>query len=165
MKKYFKNICIMSLCAALAICAVSCRRGLDIETDNATETTDTEISDHEGDLFDSVKDLKNAIKHNPSQYNGKVVSVKGTIAKIDSEILLGSSIYFSDISQVQIRHEVKTNPNFRIIISDEIQRSVLETGDKVVIHGTVIISDGEIYLDGCEYTMIETFEEIIGRLE
>jgi hypothetical protein len=147
MKLLFKNICIIALCVALAICFVSCERDL---------TTNS---------FDSVKDFKNAIKHNPSHYNGKSVSVKGTIAKTDSEILLGSSIYFFDISQVQIRDEVKNNTNISIIISDAMQLSVLETGDRVVICGTVTISDGEIYLDNCEYTMIETFEEIIERLE
>ena len=159
MKKYFKNVCIIVLSVSIMLCFVSCERGF------TTETTETESSNYEGNSFDTVKALNNAIKHNPSHYNGKEVSVEGTISKTDSKILLGSSIYFSDISQVQIRHEVKTNPNIRIIISDEIQIAVLGTGDKVSIRGTVTISNGEIYLDNCEYTMIETFEEIIGGLE
>jgi hypothetical protein len=141
---------------------VSCDIGSFTEIKTGTQT---ESSNYEDDSFESAKALNIAIKHNPSHYNGKVVSVTGTIAKTDSEMLLGSSSYWSGISRTEIRYKVKSNPNFRIVMSDEIQQSVLETGDKVEICGTVTISDGEIYLDNCEYTMIETFEEIVGRLE
>ena len=118
------------------------------------------------DSFASAADLINAVKHNPSYYNGKAVTVKGLILKDYDDIIVGNlKGLWSQMSETILRTNILKNPNIRVSIEDELQRSVVETGDRIKVYGTVTISDGEVYLDNCEYTMIETYEELLERME
>lgn len=116
------------------------------------------------DSFDSAEELINAIKHNPKFYNGKVVSVRGSIGNLSDSLILGNTGYWEGMGKTSFNSNLKRKPYIAVVISDDIQQSVVETGDRVRINGTVTIANGEIYLDNCEYTMIETFEEIMNRL-
>ena len=105
------------------------------------------------DTFANTKELMNAIKHNPSHYNGKAVVVEGIVEKRDNEITLWT------YKQSSLKYERSQAPSIIIIISDPLQQSVLEWGDYIKLQGTVTISNGEVYLDNCTYTMIQTSNE------
>lgn len=107
------------------------------------------------DTFANTEELMNAIKHNPSHYNGKVVVVEGIVKKTNDEISLAN---FNDrYSSGSIGR--LTSPYIRICILDTLQQSVVDYGDHIKLKGTVTISNGEIYLDNCTYTMIATSAE------
>ena len=110
------------------------------------------------DTFANTQELMNAIKHNPSHYNGKVVLVEGFVEKTEDKIILGLNDG-SGAGRYGIVLSIRKNPNFRIIVTNQLQQSVLGDGDRIKLQGTVTISNGEVYLDNCTYTMIETYDE------
>ena len=157
MKTYIPMFLMIALCVALLFC-VSCANNSG--SPDMTEITSAEQTD-DGDpfTFSTVSELKNAIKKNPKYYNDEEITILGTAMTIDSEVLLvdfsGSSLGAMD--RYEIRQD--TNRYITILIPDDVLLTVLETGDYIRLSGTVKISDGEIYLDDCEYTMIKTYEE------
>ena len=54
------------------------------------------------------------------------------------------------------QQNAKTKPNITIVTPRENMSSLLDDGDYVKIIGMVKISENEIYLDGCNYEMIES---------
>lgn len=119
------------------------------------------------DSFDTVDELMVAIKKHPTEYVGKQVKVVGTILK-DEE---GGSVTLSDVHldyediinaeryNFLVHYYSRNYPSIATIIADDVQYTVLETGDYVKMYGTVTISNGEIYLSNCEYSMITTRDE------
>jgi hypothetical protein len=114
-----------------------------------------------------IAELRIAIKKNPTEYNNKQATLKGTILKEDGKTILldyhrsttsgvtGSGLLFG----VRQRAEAKNKPSIEVILSDTIQSYVVESWDYVELTGTVKISDGEIYLDNCQCTIIIANEE------
>ena len=150
-----KRILSFSLCVILSFSLFSC-----VEQDNNIGETETaNMDDNDPYTFSTVSELKNAIKKNPKHYNNKDITIQGTIMKVDSDTLLvdfsGSTLGAME------RYEIKKDSSryIAIVIPDDILSAVLETGDYIKLSGTVRISEGEIYLDNCEYTMIATRDE------
>ncbi|MEE0969612.1 MAG: hypothetical protein U0M06_09600 [Clostridia bacterium] len=117
------------------------------------------------DSFNSVKELNAAIKKNPTYYNNKRIKVVGTIYKDDDDNVIAddNGYDFSAFTHFDYRIWARREENSKGIISieitDDLQNTVVETGDYVKMYGTVIISNGEIYLTDCEYSMIATRDE------
>ena len=115
------------------------------------------------DSFNSVEELNAAIKNNPTFYNNKRIKVVGTIYKDDDflDIADDNGCDFSAFTHIEFRIYKRNYPKYviSIEIADDLQYTVVETGDYVKMYGTVKISNGEIYLTDCEYSMIATRDE------
>lgn len=154
MKKYTVILLMIVLSAAVVFCA-SCtnNRG----NSNITETMREEQTD-DGDpyTFNTVADLKAAIKKNPEQYENKQVSVEGSIVFNDNRVILSDAV---GDGGVQFRLNALKSPNITIIMTSDKKATLLDDGDYVKIYGTVKISAVEIYLDNCDYEMIKSIYE------
>ena len=106
--------------------------------------------------FDTVDDLKMALKKDPYKYNGKRVSVKGY-----------ASTLFKEIEGVETKVTLFDNlpaddepwddrARIKVIITDSVKLSVLENGDYIFLNGVITISSDEIYMDHCTYSMLNT---------
>lgn len=157
MKKYIIILLLATLCVFSTALLSSCANYK--ETVDVTETAcEDQTDDNDPFTFSTVSELKNAIKKNPKFYCDKEIAVKGTAVKMDNGFRLvdfnGSKLEGME------RYAIRTTSSYiAIIIPDDILLSVLETGDYISLNGIVGIAEGEIYLDDCEYAMIETQEE------
>lgn len=153
LNKSFSVILCLLLCFGFCSCEIYYKSHSGTETSFYVSTSNKD----DGDLFtfESVDELKVAIKKEPKYYNDMQVTVKGTAIAYDSVLLVDFS--GSDFGAME-RYEAKKN-SITIIITDDILYSVLETGDYIEVYGTVKISNGEFYLDNCRYTMIKTANE------
>ena len=112
--------------------------------------------------FSSVNALLSAIKSNPTAYNNKQVKVFGMIFTYENnnkkEIALidykNEDISFSS-NDFEARFfknsKVEAKEAIEVTLSNDLQYTVAETGDYVNLYGTVKITNGEIYLDKCQY--------------
>lgn len=133
------------------------------ETSTPEETTSTEETKSEAlnneFAFNTVADLRKAIKYDPYKYYDAEIQVKGTLCKSDG----GEITALVDLTEplptdrygVEFRYEVRNNPNIDIVIADEVLYTVAENGDYMTVCGVVKIVNGEIYLDNCEYSFIQ----------
>ena len=99
---------------------------------------------------------KKRTKKNLDQYENMQVSVKGFVLDIDEHITL------TDVpgdGGVKHRYDAKNSAKITLIMMNEKKMTVLDEGDHVRISGTVKISDIEIYLDNCDYEMIQSVYE------
>lgn len=152
-KKFF---CI-AMCMVLVFGLSSCTEFCAEYSKNNEDTETSEYSDYNVPYtFDSVADLKSAIKKNPKQYENKQVSVEGSIYKTDDGTILTDAI---GDGGVKFRTEATKRPNITIIISDDKILALLDSGDYVELNGTVRISDTGVFLDGCNYKMIKSIYE------
>ena len=138
------------LCIVFIFCLVSCQDDGSANTEESSAYTEPVAS------FETVKDFKIAIKKNPTSYIDKRVLVKGYMDKL---VLMNT---FTRLSDVHTESDELKDPNIPIIevfILDPTLRTVVEDGDYIEICGTVSVSDGEICLKDCTYTMITTNEE------
>lgn len=143
-----KRILSIALCVILSFSLFSC-----IEQDNNVGETETvNIDDNDPYTFDTVAELKSAIKKNPGEYENKQVTVEGSIVKNDNQVILSDAV---GDGGVMFRQNARKSPNITIIMIDDKKNTLLDDGDYVKIHGTVKISDVEIYLDNCDYEMIK----------
>lgn len=142
-----KRILCIALCVILIFSFSSCRK-----TDNkgTTETTET-VDDNDPYTFNTVADLKSAIKKEPSLYEDNQVTVKGSISKMAGGIILTDAV---GDGGAMFSANARTSPNITIIVPDDKKVTLLDSGDRVEIIGTVKISDVEIYLDACDYKII-----------
>ena len=151
MKKTILNIvlCVI-LCFTLSACGGHGQK-------NETEASNTPIINiNDPYAFDSIANLLTAIKKNLQQYENIQVSVKGYILEINEQLTL------TDVSGkggAMNRYYAKKSANIKLFMLDHKTITVLDTGDYVRISGTVKISDTEIYLDSCDYEMIESIYE------
>lgn len=135
--------------------------------------------------FESVDDLRDAIKHDPDKYNGKKVKVIGTL----HEPLRTSAIFLVDytlsstdkITQCNLSDNTLTGDELsikydfiqtldistkvHIIITNEAQKAVIEEGDFIKLYGTIVIDSSGIRIEDCEYKLIATLEERIERVK
>lgn len=111
-------------------------------------------------VFSSVNELYLAIKSNPTAYNNKQVKVYGmlftyktsnkSIGLIDykgEEFPSSSSL----LAGVFLDEKIEAKTGIKVTLSNDLEYTVAETGDYVNLYGTVKISNGEIYLDKCQY--------------
>lgn len=113
--------------------------------------------------FSSVNALLSAIKNNPTAYNNKQVKVFGMIFAYEhatfnrKEIALidykGEELSYGSGVQTRFFKNQKTEAKeaIEVTLSSDLQYTVSETGDYVNLYGTVRITNGEIYLDKCQY--------------
>ena len=134
-----KRILCIALCVILIFSFSSCRQTEETADDNDQYT------------FDTVADLKSAIKKDPSLYEDNKVTVKGSISKMGDGIILTD---YSGDGGVMFQVEAKRHANITVIISEDKKVMLLDSGDYVEIIGTVKISDVDVYLDECDYKII-----------
>lgn len=124
--------------------------GIDVNsTENATS-------------FTAVTDLLSAIKRNAEFYNNREIVVVGTIYKSSygekETILINSSEELAIEKNGEFnafnRSEINHIDHIDIIISNDLQYTVVETNDLVKITGKVMIKSGEIYLNNCNCEII-----------
>lgn len=140
-----KRILSIALCVILSFGLFSCG-----EHDNDNTTN---IDDNDPYTFDTVAELKSAIKKNPGQYEDKQVSVEGSIVTKENSIILSDAV---GDGGAMFRADALRSPNITIIIANDKKVTLLDNGDYVKICGAVKISDDEIYLDNCDYEMIKS---------
>ena len=144
-----KRILSILLCIVFCLGLSACNRADTDPTEETTATTD----DNDPNTFENVAKAKDAIKKAPSLYENNRITVKGSIVKRDDRIFLSS---LRGDGGAMFRYEAMRSPNIAIVMADNKMGVLLENGDYVKITGTVKISDTEIYLDACEYEMIDS---------
>jgi hypothetical protein len=144
-----KKIVIFFLLIIMAFNISACQKG-DSADDNtdATEQIPSEITA----TFNTVEEFKIAIKKDPSQYNGKRISIKAYANPLLSRVYLFDNVPADD-------ELWDDRPRVQVVITDSIKLSVLEDGDYIDLNGVVTITSEEVYLNHCTYTMIKTSEE------
>ena len=147
-----KRILSIALCAILSFSLFSCGE----QDNNVGETETVNIDDNDPYTFDTVADLKSAIKKKPGQYENKQVSVEGSIVIKDNRVILSDAV---GDGGAMFRADALRSPNITIIMINNKTVTLLDDGDYVKIYGTVKISDAEIYLDNCDYEMIKSIYE------
>lgn len=120
--------------------------GIDVNsTENATS-------------FTAVTDLLSAIKRNAEFYNNREIVVVGTIYKSSGDeketILINSSKKLDRDLEIEARFQATHTDYINIIISNDLQYTVVGTNDLVKITGKVMIKSGEIYLNNCNCEII-----------
>ena len=153
-----KRILSIALCVVLSFCLSSCDQisSLVGETDTITNETSAPIDDNDPYTFETVAELKAAIKKYPSQYENAQITVKGTTLRKNGSLHLVNGHFGSGM---RYELEMLQSPHITISMSDEKLTTLLENGDYVKIIGIVTISDVEVYLDNCNYEMIESIYE------
>lgn len=113
--------------------------------------------------FSSVNALLTAIKKNPEAYHNKQVKIFGMILTYEhetfnrKEIVLidykGETLPDNDGYQARYlkRNKIEAKQAIEVTMLNDLQYTVAETGDYVNLYGTVKITNGEIYLDKCQY--------------
>lgn len=113
--------------------------------------------------FTSVNALLTAIKNAPEAYHNKQAKVFGMILTYESltfdrkEIALidnkGESLPDTDdfAARYLYRKKAEAKEAIDVILSSDLQYTVAETGDYVNLYGIVKITNGEVYLDKCQY--------------
>ncbi len=138
-------------------------------------------------FFESVADLRDAIKHEPDKYNGAKIKIVGTV-----DLYYASHDYnFSDkltrlvditvnTTNTPIRETTVTGEDIRSLkefftkldnasgikvnISNDAQFYVTSDGDYVKLYGTIRIERDALYIDNCEYDLIATVDERVENL-
>lgn len=111
--------------------------------------------------FSSVNALYSAIKSNPAAYNNKQVKIFGmiftyeiskkTIGLIDYKRENLSSYGSGLRAGIFMDKKIEAKEGIEVTLSNDMQYTVAETGDYINLYGTVRITNGEIYLDKCQY--------------
>ena len=189
MKHLIKFICI-ALCLTSIVLATSCAKTKDIDENDIDENDiheneETSVKEEKWDedileddpnnveyeyYFESIEDLRYAIKHSPDKYNNAKVKVIGNIYKQNTTTyLIDYALKSSDfdwmdepkVSLFEYWTIVDNYPNraIEVIITNDSQRLVAESGDLVKMYGTVKITTYGIFLSNCTYDLIATFEE------
>ena len=112
--------------------------------------------------FNSVEALLKAIKKDPTAYNNvqiKVVgsALKGTTTSGQKALLFdlpSNSTLNSDFDYnywIWRLEKESSHPQIYFTLTDNIQFTVLSSGDYIKVTGTVRIANNQIYLDNCSY--------------
>ena len=133
MKKMTLRLCALIMCIIPFFVFTACKGNGEIENSSASSQSEE---------YTPIKDLLSAIKKNPTEYNDKKVSIKGTILKEEGKTVLldyhqnissetgevtGSDLLFG----VQQRYEAKSKPSIEVVLLDNIQSYVVESWDYV----------------------------------
>ena len=140
-------------------CLFSCEESVSLSKDTTQkEEISGSLATEEPVVFKTVSDLLKAIKYDPYKYVNEKIQVKGTLIKQDDSgilALVDLSVTYTDTSVLDGyagRYHYRNDPCIDIIITDDILKTVAESGDYMTVEGTVRISDEKIYLDNCTYT-------------
>ena len=115
-------------------------------TQTPSTSTQSPPEDEIIEYFQDVETMKKAIKNDPHKYNGKRVSVAGTVINKYSGY---SSGYIT-----------LTNSIVKVYFEDSLEFSVLETGDLIVVDGVISIkTDGTIQINEASYTFKKTMSD------
>ena len=117
--------------------------------------------------FPSVNALISAIKKNPEAYHNKQVKVFGMLLTYNTYDSNKKYIKFVSLfdyknenisfspddyaAEYLMRIKSETKEAIDVKLSSDLQYTVAETGDYVNLYGIVKITNGEIYLDKCQY--------------
>ncbi|MBE6707574.1 MAG: hypothetical protein E7577_08070 [Ruminococcaceae bacterium] len=113
--------------------------------------------------FTSVNALLTAIKKNPEAYHNKQVKVFGMIFTYEHETFNRKEIALIDYKGETLpdtdgfkarffkNDKIEAKQAIEVTMLNDLQYTVAETGDYVNLYGTVRITNGEIYLDKCQY--------------
>lgn len=158
MNKLMIKICSIALCIVPVFCLASCNDDASISSSSSSSVVE---------MPSPIKELKLAIKKNPTEYHNKLVTLQGTIVKEDGKTILYDYHYYrsdsdssseiaadSLIAGVQERAEIKKKESIEVILLDNVQSYVVESYDYVQIVGTVRITSNGIYLDKCACTIL-----------
>ena len=141
-----KRLFILFLTVVVSFTLFSCQ-------DNSKEDEIEEIPTEIFASFNSVEDLKIALKKNPELYNDKRVSVKGY-----AEVFRNQYVWlFDDIPADDELWDDRSR--IKVIITDSVKLSVLEDGDYIDLNGVITISTDDICMEHCTYSMLYTNEE------
>lgn len=143
-----RRIVSILLCMFLALGLTSCQKQEPVPTpqpqEEVIERTEPIAS------FDTVKELKIAIKKDPALYRGKTVSVKGFV---------NTTIATTWLLDEVIDKQVAVNWYDTVHVTLDINSVYIEHGDYIEVCGIVTESDKGISLKKCTYTMITPYEE------
>ena len=183
MKRHFKIMLSVALCIASLLCFSACQQDVNTETEADTwcETYDAEIINSDPDnvsydyIFNNVEELQLAIKKSPDKYNGAKVKVVGTINKRDNvtkliDLVINSqnvgiiNSHDSGLLKYEFRQMLDSADwNIEIIITNDAQYSVAESGDLVKLYGTVNITRDKVSINHCEYELIAALDERVKK--
>ncbi len=146
-----KIIVGLILCIVLSFSLFSCGNQNKDIVDDKPDTTITDNNDPY--TFDNIANLISAVKRDLDKYENMQVSVKGSILKKDDQIMLSDA---RGDGGVQYRANAMRSANITVIVSNDKKATILDDGDYIKISGSVKISDTGIYLDNCDYEVIES---------
>ena len=126
-------------------------------------------------FFENVEALKLAMKKDPDKYNNATVKVIGSIVIKDDKCYLidytatSTNVPSKNASSDDMEYESwkmlkETSEKIEIIISNDAQYAVSETGDFVKLYGTLRLTRDSIYIGSCEYDLIATLDERIEKV-
>ena len=114
--------------------------------------------------FSSVNALLTAIKKNPEAYHNKQVKVFGMILTCNKLGKTTKTVHVFDYKGEDVNFSTSSGDALYLMLtkdeakelieinlSSDLQYTVAETGEYVNLYGTVKITNGEIYLDKCQY--------------
>ena len=163
-----KKVLSIVLCVVLCLALFSC--GEESET-SEKDASDTHIINKDNvHKFDSIANLKSAVKKDAEKYENMQVSVKGSILKNNGKIvIIENQLTEEQLTSINsggefsIRHSrekiIEQSIHMAVIILNDKKVAILDDGDYVEIYGTVKISNTGIYLDSCDYEMIQSIYE------
>lgn len=179
-----KKAILLALCVAVVLSFLSCQKHGDTQEtiDTWCETYDAEVINSDPDnisydyFFANVEELRLAIKKDPDKYNGTKIKVVGTIYKRDTVTglvdLLVDSQNVGTVKDAESgamgRAEFRKMLNsaewkIDIIISNDAQYAVAESGDLVKLYGTINITRDIISINNCEYKLIASLDERVQK--
>lgn len=146
------SVILCILCSCLPSCANDST--VTVETINPTR-----FDDKDSYTFTSIEEFKKTAKANRRNYDNKRITVYGTYMTSDNRSILGDDhSYKSTLTGTDLmkRAEISRNVNLHtvIVFSDNVSQTTLESGDYLVLEGTVVFADGDIYLDDCIYEIL-----------
>ena len=150
-----KKVLSIIFCIGIIFCLASCQFIKPKPPQDSTNSESNSTNTEPVASFNTVEDFKVEIKKNPTLYNDKQVSVKGYANELT---LLNKKVWLYDVLLAD-DELYDDRPRIEVIITDSVLLAVVEDGDYIEVCGTVTISNGEIYLSNCTYTMITPYEE------
>lgn len=164
MKKILRIVLCIVLCFVLFSCGEQNKK---IETDASDIPVINKDNVHK---FDSIANFKSAVKKDAEKYENMQVSVKGSILKNNGKIvIIENQLTEEQLTSINsggefsIRHSrekiIEQSIHMVVIIPNDKKVAILDDGDYVEIYGTVKISNTGIYLDSCDYEMIQSVYE------
>ena len=109
--------------------------------------------------FDSVTALWEAVKKAPSAYTNQNIKVVATVYKDKQGDIVIVDINDENLGLLDGSLKTLSFLSKNANIDVKIPNAFVESGDYIKLYGTVKISNGEIYLDNCQYDMISTVSE------
>lgn len=147
--KNIKIFLLWTLCVLSLFCFVSCK---------APKTDSVASSEISSAAKTEMEELWIAIRKKPAEYNGTQVTLKGTILKEGYQTFLVD--YHGLAEGVLNTTDIKIGMKMSVVLSENMQNSLLESYDYVELIGTITVANSSIFLANCECTILVAHEEI-----